>query len=133
MSPSYPDPSLLVDHIYGSVRERGHVQVAVGTTDDVGDYAKILAGDEALALPFVELVVVVIDFIVQFGITEGELMSATVEGEFEQVPAVEKCPSSTDKEIAGVVRAERAFGETDRCRSDGPFPAELRVVIMRAW
>ena len=75
-------PFLLVDHIYRTVRERGHVQVTVGTTDDVGDDAKILAGDKALALSLIELVVVVIDFVFQFGITERELPSAIVESEF---------------------------------------------------
>src|SRR5262245_32244261 len=125
-------PSLLVDHIYRSVRERGHVQVTVGTTDDVGDNAKILAGDKAFALSLIELVVVVIDFVFQFGIAEGELSSAMVESEFEQVAAIEERPSGTDEEVARVLRAERAFHETDRCRSDSPLPAELRIVIMRA-
>src|SRR5215813_9158005 len=77
-----------MDHIYLTVRERGHVQVTVGTGDDVGDYAKILASDEALALAFIELVVVVVNFVFKFGIGEGELSSALVEGEFEQVSAL---------------------------------------------
>src|SRR5262249_41105341 len=103
-----------------------------GTTADVGDYPKILASNEAPALAFIELIVVVIDFVSQFGIAEGELSSARTESEFEQVPAVEERSSGTDEEIACVLRAERTFRETDCCWSDGPLPTELRIVIMRA-
>ena len=65
-----------MDHIHGSVAERGHVQVPIGTRDDVRDDAEISTGDEARALALVEFVVVVIHFIFQFRIAEGELSPA---------------------------------------------------------
>src|ERR1041384_7241170 len=35
---------LLVNHVHGSVGKRGHIQVAVGTGNDVGDDSEVLSG-----------------------------------------------------------------------------------------
>ena len=98
-----------MDHIHGSVAERGHVQVPIGTRDDVRDDAEISTGDEARALALVEFVVVVVNSVPQFRIAEGEVLPVVVKRELEQIPTVEERSRGADKQIAGVLSAISIF------------------------
>ena len=124
--------ALARDHVDRAVGGRGHVQVPVGSGHDVGDDPEILAGDQALALALVELVIVVVDPIPQCWVAEGEVLPAVVELELEQVALVEEGPGGADEQVVGVLRPEPIAREADGRRRHGPPPTELGVRVVRA-
>src|SRR5258708_3219336 len=90
----------LSDHVDGPLAQRDHVQASIGAACDIGDHAEVLSGREALAVAFIELVFVLIDAILQFGIGKGEMLAAFVEFELEQIASVEEGAGSADEQAA---------------------------------
>ena len=75
---------------------------------------------------------VVIHPVIQFWIAERKVLPAIVELEFEEIALIEERSRGADKQIAGMLRSERGTRKADGRRSDRPFPAKLRVLVVRA-
>src|SRR5262245_9853004 len=125
---------LLLEHLVNHASiERHHVQIAVWSGHHIGADAEVPPKQQALALGDVELRGIVGNAVLQSWIVDADLLPVAGETEPKEVAALECGARGTDKEVAVVLRSERApVQEPNSAGCNGELPAEFRIAVMCA-